>query len=63
MKKSDLVAGKHVVRYRNGGFRFVGKYGILLDSEGNGAYTLNYYDERLLTNNGGKTFDIVAEAR
>ena len=29
MKKSDLVAGKHVVRYQNGGFRFVGKNGDL----------------------------------
>lgn len=60
MKKSDLVAGKHVVKYRDGTFRFVGKYGTLLDSEGNGAHTLNSYDESLLSNNGAKPLDIVA---
>lgn len=60
MKNSDLVAGKHVVQYRNGCFRFVGKNGILLDDIGDYAHTLNNYDERLLTNNGNKTLDIVA---
>lgn len=60
MKKSDLVAGKYVVKYRNGCFRFVGKNGILLDDIGDYAYTLNNYDERLLTNNGNKILDIVA---
>lgn len=60
MKKSDLVAGKHVVRYRDGKFRFVGKYGTLLDDIGNGVHTLNSYDERLLSTNGCKMFDIVA---
>lgn len=60
MKKSDLVAGKHVVKYRDGKFRFVGEYGILLDSEGNDVHTLNSYDERLLSNNGNETLDIVA---
>ena len=60
MKKSDFVAGKHVVRYRDGKFRFVGKYGTLLDDIGNGVHTLNSYDERLLSTNGCKMFDIVA---
>lgn len=60
MKKSDLVAGKHVVQFRNGRFRFVGKYGILLDSGGDGVHTLNSYDESLLSNNGAKPLDIVA---
>ena len=60
MKKSDLVAGKHVVKYRDGTFRFVGNYGILLDSEGNGVHTLNSYDESLLSNDGAKPLDIVA---
>lgn len=60
MKKSDLVAGKHVVKYRNGKFRFVGEHGTLLDSEGTLMQTLNSYDERLRANNGMKTVDIVA---
>lgn len=60
MKKSDLVEGKHVVKYRNGKFRFVNKYDILLDSEGNGVHTLNSYDKSLLSNNGDKPLDIVA---
>lgn len=60
MKKSDLVEGKHVVKYRDGKFRFVGKYDILLDSEGNGAHTLNSYDKSLLSDNGAKPLDIVA---
>ena len=60
MKKSDLVAGKHVVKYRDGKFRFVGEYGILLDSEGSGVHTLSSYDESLLSNNGAKPLDIVA---
>lgn len=60
MKKSDLVAGKHVVKYRDGKFRFVGEYGILIDEIGNHAHTLHRYDERLNSTNGDKTFDIVA---
>lgn len=60
MKKSDLVEGKHVVKYRNGKFRFVGKYDILLDSGGDGVHTLNSYDESLLSNNGAKPLDIIA---
>lgn len=60
MKKSDLVAGKYVVKYREGTFRFVGEYGILLDSEGNDVHTLDSYDESLLSNNGAKPLDIVA---
>ena len=60
MKKSDLVAGKHVVKYRDGKFRFVGEYGILLDDIRNGVHTLNSYDESLLSNNGAKPLDIVA---
>lgn len=60
MKKSDLVAGKHVVKYQDGKFRFVGKYGKLLDSGGDGVHTLNSYDESLLSNNGAKPLDIVA---
>lgn len=60
MKKSNLVAGKHVVQYRDGEFRFVGKYGTLLDDNGNGVHTLDSYDESLLSNNGAKPLDIVA---
>lgn len=60
MKKSDLVAGKHVVKFRDGKFRFVGEYGVLLDSGGDGVHTLNSYDESLLSNNGAKPLDIVA---
>ena len=60
MKKSDLVAGKHVVQYRDGYFRFVGKYGTLLDDMGHSMNTLHSYDERLRANNGMKTVDIVA---
>ena len=59
MKKSDLVAGKHVVKYRDGKFRFVGEYGTLLDDIGNHVHALNSYDERLNTNNGAKMLDIV----
>lgn len=59
MKKSDLVEGKHVVKYREGTFRFVGKYGTLLDDIGNGVHTLNHYDERL-NSTGDKMLDIVA---
>lgn len=60
MKKKDLVAGKHMVQYRNGNVRFVGEYGILLDSTGSYMNALNSYDESLLFNNGGKLLDIVA---
>lgn len=60
MKKSDLVTGKHVVKYRNGCFRFIGEYGTLLDDMGYSMHTLNSYDERLRANDGTKTVDIVA---
>ena len=60
MKKSDLVAGKHVVQYRNGWFRFVGKNGYLKDDENKVVSGLSHYDERLFVNNGSKTMDIVA---
>lgn len=60
MKKSDLVAGKHVVKYQNGGFRFVGKNGDLKDDESKVVSGLSHYDERLFVNNGSKTMDIVA---
>lgn len=60
MKKSDFVAGKHVVQYRDGCFRFVGKYGTLLDDMGHSMHTLHSYDERLRAKNGMKTVDIVA---
>ena len=60
MKKSDLVAGKHMVQYRDGNIRFVGEYGTLLDDMGHSMHTLNSYDERLRANNGMKTVDIVA---
>lgn len=60
MKKSDLVAGKHVVKYRDGRFRFVGEHDILLDDVGNKVHTLRRYDERLIDDDGDKTLDIVA---
>ena len=60
MKKSDFVAGKHVVQYRDGCFRFVGKYGTLLDDMGHSMHTLHSYDERLRAKNGMTTVDIVA---
>lgn len=60
MKKSDLVAGKHVVKYRDGKFRFVGEYGTLLDDIGNHVRALNSYDERLNNSRGSKALDIVA---
>ena len=61
MKKSDLVVGKHVVKYRNGWFRFVGKNGYLKDDENKVVSGLSHYDERLFINNdGSKTMDIVA---
>lgn len=60
MKKSDLVAGKHVVQYRDGNIRFVGEHGTLLDDMGHSMHTLNNYDESLLRTNGSKMSDIVA---
>lgn len=61
MKKSDLVVGKHVVKYRNGWFRFVGKNGYLKDDENKVVSGLSHYDEGLFVNNdGSKTMDIVA---
>lgn len=60
MKKSDLVAGKHVVKYRDGRFRFVGEHDSLLNDLGNNVNTLRRYDERLIDDDGDKTYDIVA---
>lgn len=60
MKKSDLVAGKHVVKYRNGGFRFVGHSNELIDGDGHYMHGLRYYDERLNDLNAGRKMDIVA---
>lgn len=60
MKKSDLVAGKHVVKYREGTFRIVKKNGGLFDDIGNWVHTLNHYDERLNSTDGDKMLDIVA---
>lgn len=60
MKKSDLVAGKHVVKYREGSYRLVGKKNILLDEKGLYRYTLNEYDEKLNNICGYKDLDIVS---
>lgn len=60
MKKSDLVAGKHVVKYRDGRFRFVGESNGLLDSSGEYVHELCFYDERLNDFGGDKSMDIVA---
>lgn len=60
MKKSDLVAGKHVVKYRDGKFRSVGKGNILLDRKGFYSYTLDEYDEKLNNICGCKDLDIVS---
>ena len=60
MKKSDLVAGKHVVKYRDGGFRFVGHSDELIDGDGHYMHGLRYYDERLNDLNAGGKMDIVA---
>lgn len=60
MKKSDLVAGKHVVKYRDGEFRFVGHSNGLLDSDGVYVHALGFYNERLDDVNGDKAMDIVA---
>ena len=60
MKKSDLVAGKHVVQYRDGKFRFVRNDGLLFDSDGLHCHSLDVYDERLNEPYDSKTLDIVA---
>lgn len=61
MKKSDLVAGKHVVKYQNGCFRFVGKNGHLKDGESEVVSSLMVYDAHLEhTGNDHSVFDIVA---
>lgn len=60
MKKSDLVAGKHVVQYRDGTFRFVGEEGFLLDDIRDRMNTLGRYNEKLLNNEDDKGADIVA---
>lgn len=59
MRKSDLVAGEHMVQYRCGFFRFVDERDGLIDSDGNRVNGLRFYDERL-NSNGDKMFDIVA---
>ena len=60
MKKSDLVAGKHIIKYREGSFRSVGKGNILLDGKGLYRYTLDKYDEKLNNIDGNKDLDIVS---
>lgn len=60
MKKSDLVAGKHVVQYRDGKFRFVGESNGLLDSDGVYVHGLRFYNERFNDIDGGEAMDIVA---
>lgn len=60
MKKSDLVTGKHVVKYRDGCFRFVGHSNGLLDSDGVYVHALGFYNERLDDVGGDKAMDIVA---
>ena len=60
MKKSDLVAGKHVVQYRNGGFRFVGKDGDLKDDEGKVVSSLMFYNARWEHTGTDDDYDIVA---
>ena len=61
MKKSDLVAGKHMVQYRNGCFRFVGKNGYLKDGESEVVSSLMDYNAHLEhTGNDHSVFDIVA---
>ena len=61
MKKSDLVAGKHVVKYRNGCFRFVGKNGHLKDGESEVVSSLMDYNAHLEhIGNEHSVFDIVA---
>lgn len=60
MKKSDLVAGKHVVKYRDGWFRFVDVCDGLIDSDGERVQELDAYDERLNNSRGSKALDIVA---
>ena len=60
MKKSDLVEGKHVVKYRDGEFRFVGHSNGLLDSDGVHVHALRFYNERLDDVDGDKAMDIVA---
>lgn len=64
MKKSDLVAGNHMVQYRNGTFRFVGRCNGLLDTDGVYVYSLEFYNERLEDvggdKAGDKAMDIVA---
>ena len=45
MKKSDLVAGKHVVQYRDGRFRFVGESGYLLGDNGKPVNSLEGFTD------------------
>lgn len=61
MKKSDLVAGKHVVQYRNGWFRFVGKNGYLKDDESEVVSSLMFYNAHWEhTGTDDNDYDIVA---
>lgn len=60
MKKSDLVAGKHVVKYRDGRFRFVDENRALSDAENKLALSLLNYNEHLKYLGGADNgFDIV----
>lgn len=60
MKKSDLVAGKHVVKYRDGSVRIVGENGGLFDSEMKKQNTLNCFDENLKDSDCVRGLDIVS---
>ena len=61
MKKSDLVAGKHVVKYRDGRFRFVDENRSLSNAENKLALSLLNYNEHLkYLGDDNNDFDIVA---
>lgn len=60
MKKSDLVAGKHIIKYRDGSVRIVGENGGLFDSEMKKQNTLNCYDENLKDSGCVRGLDIVS---
>ena len=60
MKKSDLVAGKHIIKYRDGCVRIVGENGGLFDSEMKKQNTLNCFDEDLKDSGCVRGLDIVS---
>lgn len=61
MKKGDLVAGKHVVQYRDGRFRFVDENRSLSNAENKLALSLLNYNEHLkYLGDDNNDFDIVA---